>query len=273
MVRRAMIAAFTGLGLVLGTAGLFAPGVSYADKTAMPFPPLCAAAQPRERGSVYAVTAVAVSVRVRDVEERPAPCLSTAAASSLWVLVDKTHPLTPLTYRPVGLRTVALPGHYPMRADAASALERLSAASRAAGRGSLGIASGYRSAADQESLYASYVRGSGQERADMTSARAGYSEHQTGLAADVVACAPGCGSLDAFGSSRTGRWVAANAWRYGFIVRYEAGCTAITGYAAEPWHLRYVGAALASDYHSGGFRTLEQYLGYPPAPTYEGDAL
>jgi D-alanyl-D-alanine carboxypeptidase len=44
--------------------------------------------------------------------------------------------------------------------------------------------------------------------------------------------------------------------------------TSITGYESEPWHLRYVGVALATDYKTSGFHTLEQYLGYPAAPHY-----
>jgi hypothetical protein len=65
-----------------------------------------------------------------------------------------------------------------------------------------------------------------------------------------------------------GAWVAANAWRFGFIVRYEDGQTAITGYEAEPWHLRYIGPELAQVYHDGGFHTLEDFFGLPAAPGY-----
>lgn len=231
----------------------------------------CAGSALRAYASAHAVTSVTAiegPTRLRGLVARLTPCLSTAAASSVWVMVDKKHHLSPSTYRPSDLRAVALPGHYPMRRAAASALERLSAASHGAGHGTLGVASAFRSYSYQQSLHAHYADAKGRKWADLASARPGYSEHQTGLAADVIACTPGCGSMDGFGSSSTGRWVAANAWRYGFIVRYEAGRTSITGYAAEPWHLRYVGAALAADYHAGGFHTLEQYLGYSPAPTY-----
>lgn len=100
-------------------------------------------------------------------------------------------------------------------------------------------------------------------------ARPGYSEHQTGLTIDLVACgASACSGIDSFGATAQGRWTAANAHRFGFIVRYESGQTYVTGYAPEPWHLRYVGVALASDYRAGGFRTLEQYFDTPAAPTY-----
>lgn len=196
------------------------------------------------------------------------PCLSTTQPTSIWVMVNKRNALRPTSYAPTDLRAVNLSGGYSMRNEAAGALERMSAASKAAGAGALGLASGYRSYSTQYSLYWGYVRTKGQTQADLTSARPGYSEHQTGWTADVIACGNGCSSIDAFAGTAQGRWVVANAHRYGFIVRYEAGQTAITGYTSEPWHLRYVGVALATDYKSGGFHTLEQYLGYPAAPRY-----
>jgi hypothetical protein len=64
------------------------------------------------------------------------------------------------------------------------------------------------------------------------------------------------------------RYATANAWRYGFVVRYEKGQTEGTGYNPEPWHLRHVGTALARDYHEGGFHSLESYFGLPAAPSY-----
>lgn len=93
--------------------------------------------------------------------------------------------------------------------------------------------------------------------------------NQTGWAMDVVACTSSYYSgIDHFGGSAQGRWTVKNAHRFGFVVRYEPGRTRVTGYASEPWHLRYVGVPLASDYKKGGFHTLEEYLAYPPAPSY-----
>ena len=91
-----------------------------------------------------------------------------------------------------------------------------------------------------------------------------------GLAADVVSCADGCGSIDTFGGTDAGAWVAQNGWQYGFIVRYVAGETPVTGYDPEPWHLRYVGVSLATAYHDGGYGSLEQFFGLPAAPAYPG---
>ena len=117
----------------------------------------------------------------------------------------------------------------------------MSEAAAAAGGGSLGVVSGYRSFQTQVSTYASNVANGGKAAADATSAHPGYSEHQTGFATDVVSCtSAGCGTMDGFGTSAAGKWVAENGWRYGFIVRYEPGQTAVAGYDSEPWHLRYI---------------------------------
>ena len=65
-----------------------------------------------------------------------------------------------------------------------------------------------------------------------------------------------------------GQWLAASGWRYGFIVRYPNGYTQITGYEFEPWHMRFVGVELATELHTTGVLTLEEFFGLPPAPTY-----
>lgn len=114
--------------------------------------------------------------------------------------------------------------------------------------------SGYRSFHKQEGLYQNYVNNHGQLEADTFSARAGYSEHQTGLAFDLL---HKDGSL--VQNSNEVNWIAQNANRYGFIVRYKAGKEHITGYQAEPWHIRYVGSIATAIYNSG--LTLEEYLG------------
>lgn len=196
------------------------------------------------------------------------PCQSLADPRSLWVMVNKKNPLRPASYAPATLRTVNLPGTGQMRPDAATALERLSAASVQAGAGPLCINNGYRSYATQQAVYADHVRARGQAGADLISARPSHSEHQTGWAVDVGAAQGGGCGFSAFGTTTQSRWVAAHAHEFGFIVRYPEGQTAVTGYVYEPWHLRFVGVELASDYAASGLRTLEQYLGYPAAAGY-----
>lgn len=199
------------------------------------------------------------------------PCRSTSAASSPWVVVNKQRPLQPLRHVPSPLTSPALSNinGQLLRSDAAAALAELAAGSRSAGAGGIAMLSGYRSFSHQSSLYAAKVASSGVTEADRWVARPGYSEHQTGLGTDVAPVgASGCSSYTCIGNTPQGRWIAANAWRYGFIVRYESGQTATTGYSPEPWHLRYVGTALARDYTADGFHSLEDYFDLPAAPRY-----
>ena len=121
--------------------------------------------------------------------------------------------------------------------------------------------SGYRSYETQNNLYWSYVYRDGQAAADWYSARPGYSEHQTGLAFDLT---DGYGNLVT--SAPEVNWIRANAHKYGFIVRYLAEKEYVTGYMAEPWHLRYIGSKASDIYYSG--LTLEEYLGVPGGPNY-----
>lgn len=97
------------------------------------------------------------------------------------------------------------------------------------------MVSGYRSYAQQQQVYSYYVSIYGQAQADLISARPGHSEHQTGLAVDVGNANGSCGLSTCFGGDTpAGIWVAANAHKYGFIVRYPPnGYTNVTGYSYE----------------------------------------
>lgn len=184
--------------------------------------------------------------------------------ASFSVLVNKSRPLNPVSYAPSDLINARGSGQY-MRAEAAAWLNGLFQGAADAGTGGLSIVSGYRSYATQEQLYWGYVHDYGQAYADTISARPGYSEHQTGLAMDIGNAAGSCGLSTCFGDTAAGKWVAANAHKYGFIVRYPNGYTGTTGYSYEPWHLRYVGVALATDMNRRGFPTLEHYFAGNPA--------
>ncbi len=116
------------------------------------------------------------------------------------------------------------------------------------------ISSGYRSYTYQDGLYNRYVEKDGKEAADKYSARAGYSEHQTGLAFDLNTID------DSFAETAEGKWIKDNCYRYGLILRYPKGKEAQTGYQYESWHLRYVGKELAEKlYNNGNWITLEEY--------------
>lgn len=119
----------------------------------------------------------------------------------------------------------------------------------------------YRAYDYQVTLYNRYVERDGQEAADRYSARPGYSEHQTGLAFDI-------GEVNhekhwaspTFGDTEAGKWLAANAYKYGFILRYPKGKEDVTGYMHESWHYRYVGKKEAEEIFKRNI-TLEEYLG------------
>ena len=200
-----------------------------------------------------------------------APCISLNDPGRLWVVVNKTDPMNPIDYEPAPLSSPALQTttlSRSLRTDVAEALDAMATELREAGAGVLGMNNGYRSYWLQTRVHASHVSSRGQDGADKVSARPGFSEHQTGLSMDVVSCSRGCGEIGGFGGTSESDWVAANAWKHGFIVRYDDGETATTGYVPEPWHLRYIGPSLASAYHEGGYRTLEEFFAMPAAPDY-----
>ena len=202
-----------------------------------------------------------------------APCVPLTDPNHVWVVVDKTHPLDPKDYAPSPRqqpeRIQSLDGSG-LRADAADALTALAKASRSAGAGKIALNSGYRSYQTQIGNYSTQKAERGTKGADAVSARPGYSEHQTGLAADIVPCSAdgACATLDDVDGSDQGDWITQNSWKYGWVVRYEKGETGVTGYAPEPWHLRYIGPELAQAYHAGGYHTLEEFFGLPAAPDY-----
>jgi D-alanyl-D-alanine carboxypeptidase len=144
-----------------------------------------------------------------------------------------------------------------MRKEAADALTALLAAAKAQGL-TISPLSGYRSFQTQVSVYNNEVATNGQAVADSQSAKPGYSEHQTGWAIDVGG--GGCGIEDCFGNTNEGKWVAAHAYEYGFIIRYTTGQEAVTGYRAEPWHIRYIGTELSNELHTQGIATLEEFF-------------
>ena len=176
--------------------------------------------------------------------------LSIDDPASSWVVVDKARPLAPLDFAPADL--VAIGGRQ-LRAEAAQAMQDMFAAAAAEGL-RLSVQSAYRSYDYQVNTFRNQV------------ARPGYSEHQTGLAADIGG--GGCDIESCFASTAEGRWVAANGYRFGYVIRYPEGLQEVTGYKYEPWHVRYVGVALATEMQRTGVPTLEQFFGLPPAPGY-----
>lgn len=195
-------------------------------------------------------------------------------ANSLWVIVNKGRKL-PANYVPDGITSphiaLRLPSSDPemgLRPDAAKALQELSEAAANA-NSPLMLASGYRSYDSQVIIYDSEVQSIGQSQADKESARPGYSEHQTGLAADIEPEGRSCEVQVCFAETTQGIWLANNAYKFGFIIRYQKAKESITGYQYEPWHIRYVGKDLASQIHNSN-QTLEQFFDLPAYRDYSG---
>jgi D-alanyl-D-alanine carboxypeptidase len=143
-----------------------------------------------------------------------------------------------------------------MRAEAAAALQELFAAAQKEQGYAFAANSAYRSYDTQVATYNSAVASFGREYADRTSARPGHSEHQMGTTTDVGARGL---FLEDFIASPEAAWLAANAYRFGFVVSYPDGKEGITGYAYEPWHIRYVGKAVAQQVKDSGL-TLHEFL-------------
>ena len=150
------------------------------------------------------------------------------------VLANKKHPL-PKNYNP---------GEDP---TARKNVNKLIKDAQSAGMDITNQVSGFRSYETQVGLYNNYVSAHGKAEADRFSARPGYSEHQTGLVFDLI---DSDGQLlgsegTSERSKKAAQWLADNAHKYGFIVRYKPEFVEKTGYMEESWHIRYVGQDVA----------------------------
>lgn len=209
----------------------------------------------QEKITVNLPGATPVAVRVEDYTD----------PSSLWVVVNKDTPLTEQHYRPSDLtlmtdvsRTDKGNDERSIRAVAVADFSDMIATAKNAGY-DLIIGSGFRSYELQTTYFDHYAANSGEAAANQFSAKPGYSEHQTGLAADITLRSREC-YLDAcFGETPAGKWLAAHANDYGFIIRYPADKTTITKYEYEPWHIRYVGKPLAAALKQSGLTLDEAY--------------
>ena len=184
--------------------------------------------------------------------QSPAPVTPAAATcdvtkpDSLTIVINKKHCFVPLSWAPTDLTTI---DGIMLRSVAAKQLEVMKRAAAKAGL-PFSLTSGYRS-------YANWVAVNGSAAAaDTVSARPGFSEHQTGLAADLKT--DGC-VLECFATTAQYTWLTQHAADYGFIERYPQGLTSITGYSPEAWHWRYVGSTVALDMKAKGITTLEAY--------------
>jgi LAS superfamily LD-carboxypeptidase LdcB len=183
----------------------------------------------------------------------PAPEIATVTDDWL-ILVNKTHPLSK-EYAPSDMvRIQYCVGDHAesmryMRPEAAEHFHQMAEAAVQIGY-EIGIRTAYRSYAQQYNIFYSYVARDGEEAANKYSA----------LSADVTSPSVNYEMTTDYGQAPEGIWLAENAHRFGFIIRYPLGKEAITGYQYEPWHVRYVGAEAAAEIYERGI-TLEEYLG------------
>jgi D-alanyl-D-alanine carboxypeptidase len=175
---------------------------------------------------------------------------------SLMVLVNKLNRLQS-NYVPHDLEQISLnyaTNNKFLRKEAKENFEKLSSDAKKIGYSIIAV-SAYRDYDYQENLFNNYVKEKGENYALKCSAKAGHSEHQTGLSVDVMGSN---NDYDQFEKSKEFDWMKNNSYKYGFILRYPKGKEYITGFKYEPWHYRYVGKDIASIIYTEGI-TLEEY--------------
>ncbi len=176
----------------------------------------------------------------------------------LLTFADKKHTLTP-SYIPQDLVPLASNDAYivnrndlSLRSCAEKALYEMALAARAEGV-TIVVSSSYRSYEYQKTVYDRNVAQMGKEAADRESARPGTSQHQLGTAADF-------GSInDDFALTKAGKWLSANAGRFGFSLSFPDGYEQVTGYRWESWHYRYIGKEAAA-FQEKWFLNIQQYM-------------
>jgi D-alanyl-D-alanine carboxypeptidase len=196
-------------------------------------------------------------------------------SDSIAVLVNKELPLPEgyiprdLTVPDVDFQITYFDERKQLRAVAATALEKLFDASMDAGVNLTAI-SGYRSYQRQYDIFTANIRKKGLEHTMQFSAKPGYSEHQTGLSIDVSTKSIKYRLDDSFALTPESKWLEENAHLYGYIIRYPDEKSEITGYAYEPWHIRYVGKTLANYLYRNNL-TLEEYYEFEPSIDYANE--
>ncbi|MGP0221892.1 M15 family metallopeptidase [Paenarthrobacter sp. NCHU4564] len=269
---RRAFAGFLTAGAGLAALTACTPESSTASpevSTATPSPSTAMASEP---------AAVTPAAAASSTPASPPPSSAAATGFSLtdpaspWVVVNKHRPLNPPNYVPADLVQpavrLAVSGEASMvNSTTAAAAEKMFGAAAAEGV-VMTLASGYRSYTTQIATYNGHVAGSGQAAADRASARPGFSEHQTGWAFDIADGGGACSFQPCFADQPAAIWAKANAYKYGFVVRYPWMFHDTTGYFYESWHLRYIGVDAATDMATRGISTLEEYFGLEAAPDY-----
>lgn len=218
----------------------------------------------RNEGAAYD-PAASVSSETETPPEEPAPSEDQPLTENAWALqlVSADHPLPESFQAP---ELTELRGGHAIDSRAYPDLQRMMDDCRAAGLEPL-ICSSYRTHAKQEELFQKKVntlvsQGYSQEEAETEAARwvarPGTSEHETGLAVDIVD--KDYQILDQKQEQTpVQQWLMAHCAEYGFILRYPTDKSDLTGIGYEPWHYRYVGREAAEEIMGQGL-CLEEYL-------------
>lgn len=114
------------------------------------------------------------------------------------------------------------------------------------------VLSGYRSYDKQQETYNFWLRYAGEKEANNRVAKPGHSEHQLGTAVDFTTYDPEYSASKEFEKTEEGKWLAKNAYKYGFVLTYPEAWEDLTGYQYEPWHFRYVGKKHAKEIKKRG---------------------
>lgn len=177
---------------------------------------------------------------------------------SPFYLIDKTHTVGS-DYEPENLIHLEKNDYFAinkntlsLRPESYEALKRLGAAAKKDGV-TLTVSSSYRSYEYQKNLFNYWVKVDGLEEAERESARAGTSQHQLGMAIDFAPVD------DAFADTVPGKWVYANAAKYGWSLSFPHGYEDVTGYRWESWHFRYIGVP-ACEFQKKWFSDVQQFM-------------
>ncbi len=244
--------------LLIGGAGIGWKQLASTPETATLKPPATQAGAQKPKEAMVRLPGATPIAALNEDYDTP---------ESIWVVVSKKYPLADQAYRPADLTLTDLPvrsdksnDEKSIRAVVVPALTNMFDDAKAAGH-SIMIASAFRSYALQQAYFTSYSNAYGVDKANTFSARPGESEHQTGLALDIAYQDRNCYLDICFGETAAGKWLAANAYKYGFVLRYPSDKTTLTQYQYEPWHFRYVGKPLALALHQSGL-TLDEVRPY-----------
>ena len=178
------------------------------------------------------------------------------------ILVNKNNPLSK-DYIPLDLEYINLPVDVVdekkfLRKEAALWLRFLFKAAALDNCNLIAI-SGFRSYIRQDEIYNASIISKSLEHTENYIAKAGTSEHQTGLSIDLSCPTINNELEESFAHTKEGIWLYNNAYKYGFIIRYPLNYKHITGYNYEPWHIRYIGKQHSIKMHNLNILTLEQY--------------